>query len=115
MISISPLVRLDVGGKGVCESRIYPQRFLLSLLMLNQNLPPTPAPVHTSQYQANEEQLLTVCCHANIDAFLKATFLALVTGDFVYDALPFIFTGVRWMETFLNGSSKETLNEKDGR
>lgn len=94
------------------RARLCPQRFLFSLWILNQAFPLAP-PVNTPQYQANEEHLLTVCCHANIDAFLKATFLALVASDFVYDAFSFIFAGIRWMKTFLNGSSKETLNKKD--
>jgi hypothetical protein len=98
------------GGR-VCESQILSTRIPAFFV----DLEPKPLPLHTSQYHVNEEHVLTVCCHANIDAFLKATFLALVAGDFVYDALSFIFTGIRWMETFLNGSSKEALNEKDPR
>lgn len=99
-------------GRGVYESQTLSTKVLVFFVDLEPSLPPAP-PVNTPQYQANEEHLLTVCCHANIDAFLKATFLALVASDFVYDAFSFIFAGIRWMKTFLNGSSKETLNKKD--
>lgn len=40
---------------------------------------------------------LTVCCHANSNAFLEATFLALVAGDFVNDALSLVLASVCWV------------------
>lgn len=76
-------------------------------------LEPIFPPVNTLWLWSKGRRLLTICCHANVDAFFKATFLALISGDFVYDTFSFIFTGIGWMEIFLNGSSKETLCEKE--
>lgn len=74
----------------------------------------TLSPVATPWiWSKGSKLLLTICCHANVDAFFKATFLALISCNFVYDTLSFIFTGIGWMEIFLNGSSKETLHEKE--
>jgi hypothetical protein len=97
---------LDAGERG-CE-KVLGSAFFPAWLILNQTLPQSTL----LEYEANED-LLTICCHANIDAFLKATFLALISRDFVYNTFSFIFTGIRWMEIFLNGSSKETLHEKE--
>jgi len=57
----------------------------------------------------NQKNILTICCHANKDTFFEATFLALISCYFVYHTFSFIFTGIGWMEVFLNGSSKKTL------
>lgn len=40
------------------------------------------------------ESTLTVCCHADSDAFLEATLLALVTCDFINDALALVLARV---------------------
>lgn len=57
-----------------------------------------------------KKNILTICCHANKDTFFEATFLALISCYFVYHTFSFIFTGIGWMEVFLNGSSKKSLS-----
>lgn len=89
----------------VCGLWLVPDGFL-------QLFPPSLLPVLLYQLPLGQPLAVIqhqICCHANIDAFLKATFLALISRDFVYDTFSFIFTGIGWMEIFLNGSSKETL------
>lgn len=62
-----------------------------------------------------KKRRLTICCHANKDAFFEATFLALISCYFVYHTFSFIFTGIGWMEVFLNGSSKKSLSAKENK
>lgn len=96
------------GLRGVQESKAFPALPFLPGWFSGSK--PFPSQ-HSWSRKANED-LLTICCHANIYALLKATLLALIPRDFVYDTFSFIFTGVGWMEIFLNGSSKETLHKK---
>ncbi len=56
-----------------------------------------------------ESVLLTVCGHADSDAFLEATFLALVARDFVNGALGLILARVCRVQVLLNCASKKTL------
>lgn len=60
--------------------------------------------------EEKEKNILTICCHANKDTFFEATFLALISCYFVYHTFSFIFTGIGWMEVFLNGSSEKSLS-----
>lgn len=66
-----------------------------------------------NKIKKNQENILTICCHANKDTFFEATFLALISCYFVYHTFSFIFTGIGWMEVLLNGSSKKTLGARN--
>lgn len=58
---------------------------------------------------------LTIHCHPHVDAFLKATQLALVPGDLVDDAAAIVFTGVRWVEVLLDCAPEKSLKGKDDK
>lgn len=58
---------------------------------------------------------LTVGRHPHGDALLEATFLALVPGHFVDDALPLVLTGVGRVEILLDGPPEETLESGHAR
>lgn len=100
-----------VPENAACSPSVHMRSCFLSCL--GDFLEPTFPPVNTPWIWSKGRRLLTICCHANVDAFFKATFLALISCNFVYDTFSFIFTGIGWMEIFLNGSSKETLHEKE--
>lgn len=54
--------------------------------------------------------ILTICCHADLDALLEATLLALVPCDFVNDAFGLILARVRRVQVLLDGSPEEALS-----
>ena len=104
---------LGVRGRWECyRSSLCPHEPLFLFCPVDL-LEPNLSPINTPWIRKRGKRLLTICCHANIDAFFKATFLALISRNFVYDTFSFIFTGIGWMEIFLNGSPKETLHEKE--
>lgn len=112
MESDQPWMGVRVPERAGCLPAVHKHSCFLSCLVVV--LEPPFSPVNTPWIGSKGSKLLlTICCHANVDAFFKATFLALISCNFVYDTLSFIFTGVGRMEIFLNGSSKETLHEKE--
>lgn len=91
----------------------YKRENLLVCLFCSSNLHQSTHFKQRAKLKEEKRNLLTICCHANIDAFFEATFLTLVSCHFVYHTFSFIFTGIGWMEIFLNGSSKKSLSGKE--
>lgn len=89
------------GGTTTCLQQLLATAGTVKCLYL-QNHPLTGAQGHWSV-------LLTVCRHANSDAFLEATFLALVAGDFVNDTLALVLARVCRVQVLLNCASKKPL------
>lgn len=62
---------------------------------------------------SQNKQLLTVSRHANRNALLEATFLALVSRHPVNDAFALVLTGVGGVQVLLDGPPEEPL-QADG-
>lgn len=73
---------------------------------------PTALPVLLDQLPLGQPLAVVqdqVGCHANCDALLEATFLALVPGYFVDYAFPLVLTCIGRVEILLDSTPEETL------